>query len=173
MGEKRETNLRLVQLSKNDGPDVYEMLMEIGPEENGFTAFDPAIETYAEFLKKHDDASKGIGLNPSQVPQTVYWAYLDGLPIGMAKLRQCGFDEPIAQSDGHIGISIRPSQRKKGYGTALATALLQKAKETGISQIVATINKDNRGSIRTIKKNGGILDGETSRGQLRFFVTDL
>ena len=61
---------------------------------------------------------------------------------------------------GHIGYSIRPSQRRKGYATKMLSLLLPQIKEYGINPITITCDKKNIGSAKTILNNGGILIDE-------------
>ena len=56
---------------------------------------------------------------------------------------------------GHIGYDIRPSERRKGYGTAILSLTLAKARELGLREVIVTCDSDNVGSLRIIKKNGG------------------
>lgn len=56
---------------------------------------------------------------------------------------------------GHVGYSVRPSERRKGY----ATRMLAKAKDYlsvfGFEEIIVSCLPDNEGSRRTILANGG------------------
>ena len=63
--------------------------------------------------------------------------------------------ERMAKYTGHVGYSVRPSERKKGY----ATRMLNRAKDFlssfGFEEINVSCLPDNEGSRRVIKANGG------------------
>jgi predicted acetyltransferase len=61
---------------------------------------------------------------------------------------------------GHIGYDIRPSARRRGFGTALLRLTLERAAALGICDVRLTCDADNIGSIRVIENNGGVLEGE-------------
>ena len=64
---------------------------------------------------------------------------------------------------GNIGYSIRPSERGKGYGTALVESGLELCDMFGIKNPTAVVKKDNIASRRVLEKNGFVLkkeDGE-------------
>ncbi|OGH91392.1 MAG: hypothetical protein A2479_01625 [Candidatus Magasanikbacteria bacterium RIFOXYC2_FULL_39_8] len=59
---------------------------------------------------------------------------------------------------GHIGYSIRPSKRKKGYGTHMLALALKKTKRFGLKKVMITCDEDNVGSRKIIQASGGILE---------------
>jgi len=61
---------------------------------------------------------------------------------------------------GHIGDSIRPSERRKGYATAMIGLALKEAKALGIDRVLMCCDKENIGSAKSIMKNGGVLENE-------------
>jgi hypothetical protein len=61
---------------------------------------------------------------------------------------------------GHIGDGIRPSERRKGYATAMIGLALKEAKKLGIRRVLMVCDKDNIGSAKSIINNGGILENE-------------
>lgn len=64
----------------------------------------------------------------------------------------------LLQSGGHIGAGVRPSARRRGYGTELIRLALLECKTLGIRRVLITCDKDNIGSARAIQKNGGVLE---------------
>jgi predicted acetyltransferase/N-acetylglutamate synthase-like GNAT family acetyltransferase len=152
-----QTELR--ECSRHDGVDVLEMLREIGPGENGFqnNAYSVKDEEFRDVIYRWIDVSRGIGLEPGFVPQTVYWLYIDGKPVGIAKLRRYLSDR-LRIFGGHIGYCIRPSERGKGYGNILLAEALKKAAEINIPRALLTCDNDNTASRHVIESNGGILE---------------
>jgi predicted acetyltransferase len=59
---------------------------------------------------------------------------------------------------GHIGYSVRPSERKKGYATLILKKGLEKCKELGIDKVLVTCDEDNIGSAKVILNNNGVED---------------
>lgn len=73
-----------------------------------------------------------------------------------------------AEVDGHSGYGIRPSQRRKGYAAKMLSMALPVMKERGIDPVILTCARDNIGSARTIRRNGGIYikDAEDDDGEI-------
>jgi len=60
---------------------------------------------------------------------------------------------------GHIGYAVITEFRRRGYATTILDLSLQIARgKLGLPRILLTCDDDNIGSIRTIEKNGGILE---------------
>lgn len=131
--------VELRELSLDDGMDVFEMLQEVGPGENGFrnSGHDLDYGDFLEYLKNEVDMSEGKGIDLVRyVPQTRYWLIVDGRPVGVGKLRHY-LNDYLRTLGGHIGYSIRPSERGKGYGNLILEELLKKARERGIDPCIS------------------------------------
>lgn len=164
--------IELRELSLDDGIDIFEMLKEIGPGENGFgnSGYDLDYADFPAYLKSHVDMSKGIGIDLSiWVPQTKYWLFVDGRPVGVGQLRHYLTDS-LRMHGGHIGYSIRPSARGKGYGSLILRELLKKAWEKGITAALLTCGEDNVRSKKVIERNGGSLQ-DIVGGRCRYWIT--
>lgn len=61
---------------------------------------------------------------------------------------------------GHIGYSVRPSERRKGYATEMLRQNLIKCKQHGLTKVLLTCDSDNIASKKTIIGNGGIFEKE-------------
>lgn len=77
--------------------------------------------------------------------------------IGMIDIRHNLNNDFIMQFGGHIGYSVRPSERKKGYATKILRMGLEYAKTLELDRVMLGCYADNIPSIQTIKKCGGIL----------------
>ncbi|WP_051624319.1 hypothetical protein [Clostridium akagii] len=79
--------VELKELSIADGKDIYDMIKEIGPGENGFQnrGYYINTENFRDYLKGNINMSKGINLDSKYVPQTLYWLYIDDEPVVLGK----------------------------------------------------------------------------------------
>ena len=125
------------------------------------------------FLAYQKDEREGRNLPEGWVQQTVYWLVDGDKFIGRVSIRHI-LNQHLLTMGGHIGYSIRPSERHKGYGTLALKLALPKAREIGIEKALLTCNTDNIGSRKIIEKNGGILEdqrvGSDGIIKLRFWV---
>lgn len=79
--------------------------------------------------------------------------------LGAVNIRHY-LNEDLLREGGHIGDGIRPSERRKGYGTEIIRLALLECKKLGIDKVLMTCDKDNIGSAKAIMKNGGVLENE-------------
>ncbi len=65
------------------------MLQEITRDENGVVngCNGRTFEEYKKWLVKSNNISNSVGLENWMVPQSTYWIYVDGTPVGFGKLR--------------------------------------------------------------------------------------
>jgi predicted acetyltransferase len=80
-----------------------------------------------------------------------------GKYVGLVQIRV----EPSSGVDprlkNHVYYEIRPSMRKRGYGTMALGLALKKARRFGLAHIIVVCRKSNVGSRKIIEKNGGKL----------------
>ena len=154
--------MELRALTVDDGMDVYQMLQEIPKDENGFmnSAYGQSPDVFRQWLAHSAGVARGEGLEDWQVPQSTYWLYAEGRPVGMGKVRHRLTDKLLADG-GHIGYAIRPDSRGKGYGKAQLRLLLEEAKKLGIARVLITVQNSNTPSVRTALACGGVIDKVT------------
>ena len=68
------------------------------------------------------------------------------------------FNEYLEKYAGHIGYSVHPDERRKGYASEMLANTLPYCKGLGIKRVLVTCDADNEASRRTIVKNGGVYE---------------
>ncbi|NQT16252.1 MAG: GNAT family N-acetyltransferase [Planctomycetes bacterium] len=117
-------------------------------------------------ISKLEANSQGVGLPAGFVANTTFWLVRDNSEVmGVSNLRH-ELTDRLRIEGGHIGYGIRPSQRRRGFGSAILRLTLEEAKNIGLSEVLITCDKKNAASAATISKNGGTLGDEE-------FVEDL
>lgn len=110
------------------------------------------IELYNDMLKRIDEVEKGINLD-GFASSTTYWLYdvENDIVIGASNIRHF-LDETGKKYWGHIGYGIRPSERRKGYGTLILRLSLEKAKELNLNKVFLGAYLGNVGSWKIMEK---------------------
>ncbi len=86
--------------------------------------------------------------------------------IGTVLLRH-QLDSSSRNIGGNISYEIRPTERRKGYGTEILKLSLLEAKEIGLEKVLLTCDEDNIASKKIILKNGGVEDEPYFEGGMR------
>ena len=99
----------------------------------------------------------------------------DGRLLGMLQIRHC-FNDYLSQFGGHIGYSVRPSERRKGYAKEMLKKALPFCRELGLDKVLITCLDGNLGSEKTILANGGVYESTVhepndDRDLKRFWIT--
>ncbi len=122
--------------------------------------YDRCNFSFPEYLQRCQDAEIGKNLPNGYVPSTTFWLVRNNTDIlGISHLRH-HLSPGLRIEGGHIGYSIRPSQRRKGYGTQQLSLLLDACRQFEMQEVMITCDFDNWGSIKIIEKNGGKRTGE-------------
>ncbi len=85
----------------------------------------------------------------------VFWLIDGNEYIGQASIRPELASPYLLTYGGHIGYSIRPSKRLKGYGREILALALESARKIDLRRVLVTCDADNVGSRRIIEHNGG------------------
>lgn len=132
-------------------------------------------ETFEEWYNAFFDNLKEETVREGLVPATTYMAIStdDGRLIGMIDIRH-RLNEYLLKFGGHIGYSIRKSERRQGYATEMLALALKECEKLNIKKVLITCDKDNAASARTIIKNGAALENEVQdedRITQRYWIT--
>ena len=92
-----------------------------------------------------------VGANPGWVKGDTFIALDgDGEMVGVINVRH-GLNEALEKIGGHIGFSVRPDRRRRGYAIEmLGLALAYCREELGLERVLITCYDDNAASARTI-----------------------
>ncbi|QOT11556.1 MULTISPECIES: GNAT family N-acetyltransferase [unclassified Paenibacillus] len=162
--------LALRELLEKEDESLLFMVQEIGSGENGFVngLNSSSMEEFSSKVRRNYEMARSINLPDEYVPQTIYWLYHTGKPVGYGKLRH-RLNEKLLESGGHIGYVIRPSERGKGYGKQMLAGLVKKACEKNISRVLLTCDETNRASRRIIEWNHGVLSS-IADGNCKYWI---
>ena len=124
---------------------------------------------YEEWLETNLNKEMGIKLPKNCVPSIQFVLFdKSDHALGFLSLR-LRLNEGLLNHAGHIGYSIRPSERGKGYAKESLQQGLQIAKEKNIKRALVTCSTENPASRAVILANGGKLE-DVRNGTERYWI---
>ena len=154
-----------------DKETVLEMMAEFeqtqSAHDGGF--WDAENFVYEEWLESNQNHEMGINLPENRVPSIQFVSFdAVGRALGFLNLR-LRLNEGLLNHAGHIGYSIRPSERGKGYAKESLQQGLQVAKEKNVKRALVTCSTENPESRAVILANGGELE-DVRNGTERYWI---
>ena len=118
------------------------------------------IKNFEEWLLKVQKDLSEESIEDNRIPATLYLTVRksDNRVVGNLQIRH-KLNEKLLQYGGHIGDSVRPSERRKGYASWMLNNIKPFCRSIGLDKILVCCLNNNVGSRKTILTNGGIYDG--------------
>lgn len=160
--------IELLEVQEKYADDIWQFRQEIfecdaedGDQFAGCLSLDESSSaeewiTICELRK----SEKTCGETGAAVPAHTYLAVRksDDRVVGIIDLRH-HINHPILGTwGGHLGYSVRPCERRKGYAKEMLRLNIQNAKTMGIEKLLVTCNVRNEASEKTILANGGVYE---------------
>lgn len=163
--------MELRRPSLEDKEAILEMMAEFeqaqSPHDGGF--WETEAFSYEEWLDGNQNQEIGINLPEGWVPAIQLVAFSEkGQAVGFLNLRLC-LNDYLLEEGGHIGYSIRPSERGKGYAKEALRQGLQVAKQKNIKKALVTCSVENPASRAVIVENGGAFE-DVRNGVERYWI---
>ncbi len=115
------------------------------------------MEDPDEWFRQVKDLSDEKTVPQGWVRSTQFILLRENRVLGALQVRHA-FNDFLRLYGGHIGYSVRPGERRKGYATLMLQRALPFCRGIGLSKVLITCLKDNEGSRRAILHNGGVYE---------------
>ena len=141
---------------KDDAIDYIKEFYEYGSHINGSGGLDSHLDRYEEWLQK-TEMRNTMQPTEERVPARTYFLVRedDGRIIGMINIR-LALNQRLSKYGGHIGYSIRPTERGKGYNNVNLYLGLKVCNRYGIKTVFMDADLDNPASWKTMEAFGGV-----------------
>ena len=154
-----------------DKESILNMMAEFeetqSAHDGGF--WDAEAFVYEDWLESNRDMEMGLGIPDGWVPAVQLVAFArDSQALGFLNLR-LRLSDYLREKGGHIGYSIRPSERGKGYAKESLRQGLKVAKGKNIKQALVTCSTENPTSRAVILANGGVYE-DVRNGTERYWI---
>jgi len=128
--------------------------------EDHIPGFLPIAEwSFEEIVEGFAAWADGERLPDGWVPGTTLFL-MDGEDmLGVINLRH-RLAGTLRQFGGHVGYSVRPSERGRGHATLMLEHIKTHARKLGIERLLITCDPENAASGRVVEKCGGVFEDE-------------
>lgn len=154
-------DLNLVKPSKNYLSEIvaYKSEFAVAGEHLYGGARLETMSNLSEWLIYVADITSEAGVSEGRVPSSTFLCIRqsDQKMVGI-NIRHNLSQPFLMNCAGHIGYSIRPSKRRKGYAKEQLYLALFEIGKLGMTKALVTCDEANIGSEKTILSNGGIYE---------------
>lgn len=160
--------LRLVKLEPKFRRHLNEMMEEWQSSGEKIVPYAIGRRDWRNF----DDYAANLDVTAPQeglVPDSTFFCLDEDRDIfvGAVNIRHY-LNERLLLGAGHIGDGVRPSERRKGIATRMIALALEECRKLGIPRVLMVCDRENIGSAKSIRNNGGVLENEVEiHGDIR------
>ena len=142
---------------KDQAIEYIQEFYKYNSEINGTGGLQRYLDNYEDWLLKLE-ADRNRIPNEEKVPAETYFLVResDNRIVGMINIR-LALNDRLRRLGGHIGYSIRPIERNKGYNKVNLYLGLKRCQEAGIKEVLMDCDKINPASARTMLAFGAKL----------------
>ena len=151
---KEALGMELIKPQQKYLQSYYEACLETwGHVHDNYILHNPAEydEWKTHIFEDYENSEKGVGLPEGFVSSVIFWAVEGDKYIGTVNIRP-ELSGRLKEYGGHIGIVIRRSCRKMGYGANFVKMAVEKVFQMGIGEILLTCEDTNIGSKKIVEK---------------------
>jgi len=153
-------NLRLVKLDIKYKSHLVDMLEEWYSTGEKIIPYTIRKNHYHDFSNYLNNLEIKAGTE-NLVPDSTFFCLDEerNIFVGAVNIRHY-LNDSLLLNGGHIGVGVRPSERRKGIATKMINLALLECKKLGINRALMVCYKENVGSAKSIINNGGELENE-------------
>lgn len=154
-------NLYLREINKFDKKELLEMVSEIKNDTisdkfEGFRNIEKLTEdNFDDFLIELEHNKNMKLYHPELVNQSTFILVDDNNHIYGGTNIKHELNDELFNYGANIGYYIRPSERRKGYGTLILKLVLKECKKLGMKKVLVSCREENLWSAKIIEKNNG------------------
>jgi predicted acetyltransferase len=152
------TNLVLRRPRLDEAAELLRAHRATTPEVPNFLHYYEEGMPLRRYLEVLEERERGVNLPPDHVPSTFLFGFKGDRIVGRVSIRH-SLNDYLLRVGGHIGYVVVPEFRRQGHATTILRLAVEFARDSlGVDRVLVTCDDDNIGSIRTIEKNGGVLE---------------